>query len=99
MSEEKDYDDGSSSAKDRREIGIVWDILFENKKDKESFMVLEKLLNKKIKVWCVLSTTVGGVRGTWKRQTGVLTAIDDEFIVLDNSVILNRKFIYRVEFA
>ena len=62
-------------------------------------MVLDTLLNKKVKVWSVLANTINGVRGTMKGQVGVLTSFDDEFIVLDKMYILSRKFIYRIEYV
>ena len=64
-------------------------------------MILESFLNKKVKVWSVLSTTVNvtGVDGMWGAQKGVLTDFDDEFIVLDEKHVLSRKFIYRIENA
>lgn len=98
MSEDRFDDDYNSSSDETKKITIpAWELLFENKKEKEGFMILDSLLNKKIKVWSVLANTVSGVRGTWKGQIGVLTAFDDEFIVIDNTIILSRKFIYRIE--
>ena len=76
----------------------LWELLFENSNKGEKMnTLLEKLLNKRIKVWNALATTVGGVRGTWKGQIGLLTDFDDEFIVLDNQCMLSRKFIFRIE--
>jgi hypothetical protein len=99
MSENRSNNDSNSSDNKTEETVIpVWEWLFENDK-KENFMVLDNLLNKKIKVWSVLADTVNGVRGTWKGQVGVLTSFDDEFIVIDNSIVLSRKFIYRIENA
>ena len=99
MSENRSNNDSNSSDNKTEETIIpVWEWLFENDK-KENFMVLDNLLNKKIKVWSVLADTVNGVRGTWKGQVGVLTSFDDEFIVIDNSIVLSRKFIYRIENA
>ena len=82
-----------------RSIIPVWELLFENKDIEENNMVLESLLNKKVKVWSVLANTINGVRGTMKGQVGVLTSFDDEFIVLDEIYILSRKFIHRIEYA
>lgn len=92
-------DKKSSSSEDKKENIIlpVWEMLFDNKEQKENLMVLDKLLNKKIKVWSVLANTVNGVRGTIKGQVGVLTSLDNEFIVLDGQYYLSRKFIYRIE--
>ena len=92
------YDNDSNDSYDEIEKIIipVWELLFDNK-EKENFMILDNLLNKNVKVWSVLAKTVNGVRGTWKGQVGVLTSFDDEFIVLDNTIILSRKFIYRIE--
>ena len=59
--------------------------------------MLQKLVGQKIRVWSVLATTVGGIRGTWKNSNGVLTSIDDEFICLDNNVYIKRMFITRIE--
>lgn len=99
MSENRSNNDSNSSDNKTEETIIpVWEWLFENDK-KENFMVLDNLLNKKIKVWSVLADTVNGVRGTWKGQVGVLTSFDDEFIVIDDSIFLSRKFIYRIENA
>ena len=81
----------------KNEFLPVWELLFNDKDKKEKLMLLENLLNKRIKVWSALATTVGGVRGTWSGQVGVLTSFDDEFIVLDNSCCLGRKFILRIE--
>ncbi|MBQ7880564.1 MAG: hypothetical protein IJ358_01815 [Clostridia bacterium] len=98
MSEDRFGDDDNNSSDGTEKITIpVWELLFDNKKEKECFMILDNLLNKKVKVWSVLADTVNGVRGTWKGQVGVLTSLDDEFIVLDNTIILSRKFIYRIE--
>lgn len=96
-----EHNNNSSSDDDREQIIIpVWELLFDEKNNtKENTMVLKSLLNKKIKVWSVLATTINGVRGTVKGQTGVLTSYDDEFIVLDNIYILSRKFIYRIEYV
>ncbi len=81
-----------------REMLPIWELLFENSdKGEEMNTILEKLLNRKIKVWNALATTVGGVHGTWKGQVGVLTDFDDEFVVLDNQCMLSRKFIFRIE--
>lgn len=97
MSENKfDDDNNNSSSKIKRNIIPVWELLFENK-EKEKFMILDNLLNKKVKVWSVLADTVNGIRGTWKGQVGVLTSFDDEFIVINDEIILSRKFIYRIE--
>ncbi|MBR4270930.1 MAG: hypothetical protein IKQ31_04605 [Clostridia bacterium] len=89
----------SSSAEEiERIIMPVWELLFDMPKEGEKvFMELEKLINRKVKVWNVLATTVGGVHGTWKGQVGILTSFDDEFIVLDNDCFLSRKFIFRIE--
>lgn len=96
MSKDK-FDDSNNSADETEKIIIpVWEWLFENN-EKENFMILDSLLNKTVKVWSVLADTVNGVRGTWKGQVGVLTSFDDEFIVLDGTIILSRKFIYRIE--
>ena len=89
--------ESNSSRKTENFIIPMWELLFNNEEKKENCMILESLLNKKIKVWSVLANTVNGVRGTLKGQVGVLTSFDDEFIVLDNLYILNRKFIYRIE--
>lgn len=89
----------SSSDEVEKIIIPVWELLFDNKNEGEKIMVLDMLLNKKIKVWSVLANTVNGVRGTIKGQVGVLTSFDDEFVVLDNLYILSRKFIYRIEYA
>ena len=98
MSEDGYQNNSSSSSETEREVVPVWELLFDEKSvKKESIMILEKLLNKNVKVWSVLANTVNGVRGTWKGQVGVLTSYDDEFIVLDNAYILSRKFIYRIE--
>ena len=90
-------DKEDKSKNDEINMMAMWELLFDKNKKGEKNMVLEKLLNKKIKIWSVLSTTVGGVRGTWKGTTGVLTSFDDEFIVLDEIYVLSRKFIYRIE--
>jgi len=96
MSEDK-FDDSDNSSNETEKIIIpAWELLFENKK-KEEIMILDNLLNKNVKVWSVLANTVNGVHGTWKGQVGVLTSFDDEFIVLDNTIMLSRKFIYRIE--
>lgn len=98
MSEDTFEDDNRrSSNKIERIIMPVWEMLFENKKEKENFMILDNMVNKKIKIWSVLASTVNGVRGTWKGQVGILTAFDDEFIIINNSIVLSRKFIYRIE--
>lgn len=91
----------SSSSDDSERIIIpVWELLFDDDKaKKENTMVLDTLVNKKIKVWSVLANTINGVRGTMKGQVGVLTSFDDEFIVLDKMYILSRKFIYRIEYV
>lgn len=99
MNEDKFDDKSNDSSNETEKIILpVWELLFENK-EKEKFMILDNLLNKNVKVWSVLANTVNGVRGTWKGQVGVLTSFDDEFIVLDNAIILSRKFIYRIENA
>ncbi len=98
MSEDSFGDKDNNSSDETEKIIIpVWELIFDNKKEKEGFMILDNLLNKNVKVWSVLANTVNGIRGTWKGQVGVLTSFDDEFIVLDNTVILSRKFIYRIE--
>ena len=96
MSEDKFDDDDDSFDETEENIIPVWEMLFENK-GKEGIMILDNLLNKKVKVWSVLSTTVNGFRGKVKGQVGVLTSFDDEFIVIDNTIILSRKLIYRIE--
>ncbi len=81
-------DDNNSSSDELEKIIVpVWELLFDNAKEKEGCMILDHLLHKKIKVWSVLARTVNGVRGTWKGQEGVLTSFDDEFVVLDNIII------------
>lgn len=97
MSDE--YSSSSSTEDIVRNIIPVWELLFEDKNNKENNMILENLLNKKVKVWSVLANTINGVRGTMKGQVGILTSFDDEFIVLDEIYILSRKFIYRIEYA
>lgn len=93
-----DFSESNSDAINEDELVIpTWEILFEDKKYKENDMILESLLNKEVKVWSVLANTVNGVRGTWKPESGVLTSVDDEFIVIDDIYYLNRKFIYRIE--
>ena len=92
-------DDNDCNSSDEKITMLVWELLFEDKKEKERFMILDSLLNKKIKVWSVLSDTVNGVRGKLKGQIGVLTAFDDEFIIIDNTIILSRKFVYRIEYV
>ncbi len=96
-----EHNSSSSSDNNKEQIIIpVWELLFDEKNDKkENTMVLKSLLNKKIKVWSVLATTINGVRGAIKGQVGILTSFDDEFIVLDNIYILSRKFIYRIEYV
>ena len=89
----------SSSDEVEKSIIPVWELLFDNKNEGEKIMVLDMLLNKKVKVWSVLANTVNGVRGKMKGQVGVLTSFDDEFVVLDDIYILSRKFIYRIEYA
>ena len=97
MSENDDY--GTDSSNELESIVIpVWELLFENN-EKGKLMILDTLLNKKVKVWSVLASTINGVRGTMKGQVGILTSFDDEFIVVDNTIILSRKFIYRIELA
>ena len=105
MSDDQSNKKHNSSDNTEKNIIPVWDLLFDDKEEKGSNMtkenhkILESLLNKKVKVWSVLANTVNGVRGTWKGQVGVLTSYDDEFIVLDDSFCLSRKFIYRIENA
>lgn len=95
----EDSSSSSSSYRTEEDVIPVWELLFDEKKTgKEKYMVLDKLINKKIKVWSVLSNTINGVRGRMKGQVGVLTSFDDEFIVLDKTIILSRKFIHRIEF-
>ena len=94
--------DESESYSDEKKSSIipVWKLLFDYKKEGEkNYMILDTLLNKKIKVWSVLANTINGVRSTMKGQTGILTSFDDEFIILDDKFILSRKFIYRIEYA
>lgn len=98
MNDESNNSSSSNNEVEEKTIP-VWELLFEDKQKEEKLMILDKILNKKIKVWSVLADTVNGVRGTWKGQVGVLTSFDDEFIVLDKIYILSRKFIYRIEFA
>ena len=93
-----DFDDSSSDKKEELAIP-VWEMLFSDDEKMENCMILESLLNKKVKVWSVLASTINGVRGTFKGQIGVLTSFDDEFIVLDTNIFLSRKFIYRIELA
>jgi len=97
--DEEIYDEDEECSSDKIENLIipVWELLFENKKREESFMILDNLINKKVKIWSVLSTTVGGIRGTWKGQVGILTSFDDEFVVINDTIVLSRKFIYRIE--
>lgn len=92
----EDEIDNDSNDETEKIIIPVWELLFENKK-KEGVMILDNLLNKSVKIWSVLANTVNGVWGTWKGQVGVLASFDDEFVVLDNTIILSRKFIYRIE--
>ena len=93
--------DENESYSDEKKSTIIpiWKLLFDKKEGEENCMILDTLLNKKIKVWSVLANTINGVRGTMKGQIGVLTSFDDEFIILDNKFILSRKFIYRIEYV
>ena len=84
----------SSSDEVEKIIIPVWELLFDNKNEGEKIMVLDTLLNKKIKVWSVLANTVNGVRGTIKGQVGVLTSFDDEFVVKDIKVIDGKKGVF-----
>ncbi len=69
----------------------------ENSQNKENKIMFSNLLNKRVKIWCIFADTVGGVRGTWKGTAGTVTAVDDEFICLDDSVYIRRVLIYRIE--
>ena len=98
MKEDK-FDKNDDSDEIKKNVIPVWELLFDEREKKENYMILKSLLNKNIKVWSVLASTVSGVRGTYKGQVGVLTSFDDEFIVLDNAYCLSRKFIYSIEKA
>lgn len=99
MKEDKFDENDKSSDEIEENVLPMWELLFNEREKKENCMILKSLLNKKVKVWSVLASTVSGVRGTYKGQVGVLTSYDDEFIVLDNAYCLSRKFIYRIEKA
>ena len=64
--------------------------------------MLEKYLNKNViieeKLYGDLISTMASERGIYTkyRIEGIITAIDDEFIELDNKMIIARKFIYRI---
>ena len=53
---------------------------------------MEKFLNKRIHI----STCLGGYNGGAAGYKGVLTSYDDEFVCLDNSVYIVRKFIMSI---
>lgn len=93
--DDQNFDNGNTKTKKR-----AWEILFDNENLKgENFMILNNLVGKKVKVWSAFNDTIGGIKGTFKGTVGVLTNIDDEFIVLDQNILLSRKFIFRIEIA
>jgi len=67
--------------------------------------MLEKYLNKKVvieeKQFQFSSTLVGKTVTTGmaalNKIEGIITAIDDEFIEIDNKMIIAKKFIYRIK--
>ncbi len=69
--------------------------------------MLEKYLNKKVvieeKQFQFSSTVVGATVSTGmaalNKIEGIITAIDNEFIEVDNKMIIARKFIYRIKLA
>lgn len=58
--------------------------------------MLEKFLNKKVGIE-VLRCTPGGGFGGNEFFKGTITAIDDNFIELDNNCIIQIKYIVSVE--
>ena len=65
--------------------------------------MLEKFLNKNVvieeKLFRYPSTLRGGKLAsdmTQNKIEGVVTAIDDEFVEIDNNMLISRKFIYRI---
>lgn len=100
MSTHSNSSSNNNNDNDRNNYSIFWDDEFENKNEilkKEKTKMLEKLIGRKIKVWCAFSSTTGGMSGKFLGATGMLTAVDDELLCLDNSTFLGRKFISRIE--
>ena len=54
---------------------------------------MEKFLNKTVHIIACL----GGLDGAGYSFSGVLTSYDDEFVCLDNSVYVTRKFILAIK--
>lgn len=65
--------------------------------------MLEKYLNKKVIIEEKLFEYPSTLRMkmapaiTKNKTEGIITAIDDEFIEIDNKMIIAKKFIYRIE--
>jgi len=53
---------------------------------------MEKFLNKTVQITACL----GGIDGSGYGFKGVLTAYDDEYVCLDNSIYITRKFILAI---
>ena len=67
--------------------------------------MLEKYLNKEVIIeekLFNLSSTISRsgmakmTLGTQNQISGLLTAMDDEFVELDNNILVARKYIYRI---
>ena len=53
---------------------------------------MEKFLNKTVQITACL----GGMDGSGCGFKGVLTSYDDEYVCLDNSIYITRKFILSI---
>ena len=90
----------SSDDSERKKSRVLLELIFEdNEINMGETKMLESLIGKKIKIWSAFNDSNGGTRGQYKGTTGVLKAVDSEFILLDNDIYLSRKFIFRIELA
>jgi hypothetical protein len=55
---------------------------------------MENMIGKKVKIWPALIETIGG---KYKGLSGIVTEINEEFIVLDKIKYIGRKFIILLE--